>query len=250
MVPPNIYPMFLADAGNSSVKLAVLHRADAEPRLLATIAQGKLTAARVGALWKRSRARTAMAACVVPAAARILRAGCPPIALIDARSALNFSTRVDRRTVGADRLANMAEAARRHRRSVVVADFGTAATFDVLDARGCFLGGAIAPGVHLVASALAAGTAVLPVVAAEAPPRRLIGRNTREALRAGVVGGYAGLISHLIANLATNRRRVIFTGGDSSLAAGLCGRRVTVDPLWTLKGVAALGALNAREGSK
>jgi pantothenate kinase type III len=250
MATPNIYPMFLADAGNSSVKFAVLHRADAEPRLLATIAQGKLTAARVGALWKKSRARSAMAACVVPAAAKVLRAGCPPIALIDARSTLNFSTQVDRRTVGADRLANMAEAARRHSRSVVVADFGTAATFDVLDARGSFLGGAIAPGLRLVASTLASGTASLPLVATESPPRSLIGRNTRDALQAGVIGGYAGLISHLIANLATNRRRVIFTGGDGSLAARLSGRLVTVDPLWTLKGVAALGALNAREGSK
>jgi type III pantothenate kinase len=250
MAPPNIYPMFLADVGNSSVKFAVRHRADAEPRLLATIAQGKLTATRVRALWKKSEARSAMAACVVPAAARILRAGCAPIQLINARSALNFSTRVDRRTVGADRLANMAEAARRHRRSVVVADFGTAATFDVLDAHGCFLGGAIAPGLRLVASALASGTAVLPVAATAAPPRSLIGRNTREALLAGVVGGYAGLISRLISNLGRNRRRVIFTGGDGPRAAGLCGRRVTVDPLWTLKGVATLGALNAREGSK
>lgn len=250
MAPPSIYPMFLADAGNSSVKFALLDRAEAEPRLLAAIAQEKLTAARVRSLWIRSRARTAMAACVVPAAGRILRAGCPSIELIDARSTLNFSTQVDRRTVGADRLANMAEAARRNRRSVVVADFGTAATFDVLDARGCFLGGAIAPGFRLVASALASGTASLPLVTTEAPPRSLIGRNTREALLAGVIGGYAGLISHLIANLATNRRRVIFTGGDGPRAAGLCGRRVTVDPLWTLRGVAALGAINAREGSK
>jgi len=250
MAESSIFPMFLADAGNSSVKFAVVSRAQAAPRVLATISQEKLSAARVRTLWKSSRARTAAAACVVPTAAEVLRAGCPGMRLIDARSPLNFSTRVDRSTVGADRLANMAEAAQRHGRSVLVADFGTAATFDVLDAHGCFAGGAIAPGLRLLASALATGTAALPLATTAPPPRGLIGRTTHEALRAGVVGGYAGLVSHLTATLAKGRRRVIFTGGDGALAAKWAGRRVEVDSLWTLRGLAVLGALAARESSK
>ncbi|MFZ4483179.1 MAG: type III pantothenate kinase [Chthoniobacterales bacterium] len=242
--------MFLADAGNSSVKLAVIPRAGGAPRALATIARGELSAARVRTWWKKSQASTAAGACVVPAMAAILRTGCPAIHLIDARSPLNFSTRVDRSTVGADRLANMAEAARLHGRSVVVADFGTAATFDLLDRRGCFAGGAIAPGLRLLASTLSTGTAGLPLVAAGTPPRNLLGTNTHEALRAGVVGGYVGMTTHLLDVLAEGGKKVIFTGGDGALIARLSGRRVTVDPLWTLKGIAVLGALAAREGSK
>jgi pantothenate kinase type III len=80
------------------------------------------------------------------------------------------------------------------------------------------------------------------------PPRRAAGRTTREALRAGVVGGYAGLVTHLLRQFPA--KHVVFTGGDARLVAKLTGVKAAVDPLWTLKGIAALGALNAREARK
>ena len=242
-----IYPMLVIDAGNTVVKFATVGRAAAAPRLVASVPTAQLTAARVRAICRRASARSAMASCVVPHAAKTLRSGCAGVTLIVPATKLPFATEVDRRAVGADRLANMAEAVRRFGRSVTVADFGTAATFDLLDARGCFVGGAIAPGLRMSATSLAKKTAQLPVIEMKAP-KVFAGRNTREALQAGVLGGYAGLVAHVLRQLPA--QHVVFTGGDAKLVAKLTGKKVTNDPLWTLKGIAVLGALNVREASK
>jgi len=239
--------MLVIDAGNTSAKFARVARRHGLPRIVADVPTARLTPARVQAIARRSGCASAAASCVVPAIRRILRAACPSIALIGRSSRLNFSTVIDRRTLGADRLANMAEAARRFGKSVVVADFGTAATFDLLDARGRFAGGAIAPGLRVLAKALSNATAQLPVTEL-APPRRAAGRNTREALQSGVVGGYAGMVRHLLGQYPA--KHVVFTGGDGALVAKLTGLKVTVDPLWTLKGVSVLGDLAVREASK
>jgi len=247
MPAPSLYPMLVIDAGNTCVKFATVARAGDVPRVVASVATPQLTEARVRAVCHQTKARSAAASCVVPWVAKILRAGCPCLVLIGRGTALSFTTGVDRRTVGADRLANMAEAVRRFGTNVVVADFGTAATFDLLDTHGRFAGGAIAPGLHLVTASLAANTAQLPIVD-RAAPKTFAGRNTREALRAGVVGGYAGMVRHLLSQLPA--KHVVFTGGDARLVAKLTGVKVTIDPLWTLKGIAVLGALNAREARK
>lgn len=242
-----IYPMLVIDAGNTSVKFAVVVRRHAPPRLLASVAGARLTPGRVKAILRRSGCRTAAASCVVPALRKILRAGCPFVSFIGRSTRLNFSTPVDRGTVGADRLANMAEAARRFGKSALVADFGTAATFDLLDARGRFAGGAIAPGLRALARAMSDGTAQLPPVDFVAP-RRAAGRNTGEAMRAGMVGGYAGLVRHLLRELPA--KHVVFTGGDAACVAKWTGLKARIDPLWTLKGISVLGDLAAREASK
>lgn len=242
-----IYPMMVVDAGNTCVKFARIARRAASPRVFAIVPAASLGAARVKTLRKKSGCRTAVASCVTKSAARALRSGCPGIIFIDKSTALNFAAGVDRLTVGADRLANMAEAARRFGKSATVCDFGTAATFDVLDGRGRFAGGAIAPGVRALAAALAEAAARLPVADLVAP-RRWTGRNTRDALRSGVAGGYAGLVLHLLRRLPS--KHVVFTGGDARLVAKLTGLEVVIDPLWTLRGIAALGDIAARQTSK
>lgn len=239
------YPMLVVDAGNSSAKFAVVARAGSAPKILARVPNAELDRRRAAALWKKSRALAAWAACVVPESARVLRAACPGIRFIGPRTRLGFATAVDRKTVGADRLANMAEAARRFGRRTIVCDFGTAATFDALDGRGRFAGGAIAPGLRTMARALHDRTARLPEISLAAPAR-FAGRNTRQALRSGL-GGYSGLIRHLVAGLAaeqapgSRKLALVFTGGDAAKAARLCASPATVDPLWTLRGIAALG---------
>ena len=236
-----LYPMMVIDGGNTSVKFGRVARRRAMPRLVASVATNRLTPARVKSLVRSSGCASAMASCVVPDLRKILRAGCPFVSFIGPSTRLDFPTKVDRRTVGADRLANMAEAARRFGRSALVADFGTAAAVDLLDGRGCFAGGAIAPGLRVLSESLAAKTALLSAVAAT-PPKVFAGRNTREALRAGVVGGYAGLVRHLLRQLPA--RRIVFTGGDARAVAKLAGVKAVIDPLWTLKGVAALADRN------
>ena len=239
--------MLIVDAGNTSVKFARVARCHGVPRIVANIPTAHLAPARVKTIVRHSGCQSMFASSVVPAVREVLRTGCPSIAFIGKSSPLNFPTVVDRGTVGADRLANMAEAARRFGKNSLVADFGTAATFDLLDGRGCFAGGAIAPGLGVLVKALSEETAQLPITEL-APPRRAAGRNTREALRSGVVGGYAGLVRHLLRELPA--KHVVFTGGDAALVAKLTGLKVTVDPLWTLKGISVLGNLAARETSK
>lgn len=242
--------MLVVDAGNSSAKFAVVARAGAKPRILSRVDNNRLAAPGVRAAAKKARAVSAVVASVVPSITKILRTALPNACFVGRDSKLRFRTMVDRRTVGADRLANMAEAARQYGRNAIVADFGTAATFDVLDGHGRFAGGAIAPGLRTVAQSLSAGTAQLPLADLRAP-KRTAGRNTAEALRAGVAGGYAGMVLHLLHSLDTRgNRRIVFTGGDGARVAKLTGLKISVDPLWTLKGIAAIGEASLRAAAE
>lgn len=234
-----LYPLLVIDAGNSLVKFAVVKQRDGRPRIIDRVDKKALSIARVKSLAKKSRAVRCAAASVVPDITKILRAAIPGIFLVDRRTKLNFSTLVDRRTVGADRLANMAETARQHGRGVLVADFGTAATFDLLDERGCFVGGAIAPGMRTFAGALSSRTRLLPVEQLAKPPRRP-GRHTMEALQAGLSRGYAGVVREILAAPGFSAKRLVFTGGDARTVKRLTGLHAIIDPLWTLRGIAAL----------
>jgi type III pantothenate kinase len=161
--------------------------------------------------------------------------------------------RVDRPgEVGADRLVNALAAARLHGTPAVIADFGTATTFDCVAADGAYVGGAIAPGLELGLEALAARTAKLPRIELRAPDRA-IGRDTVSAMQSGTVFGYQALATGLLARIrreladASDVRyedvRTILTGGLSAApwAAAIEGVDV-VDPDLTLKGLAILHA--------
>lgn len=234
-----LYPLLVIDAGNTAVKFAVVNRQGGRPQLVSTCPTAKLTPSRVQSILRQSGATRAAAASVVPTVTKKLRTVQPKIFLVDRQSSLGFVTLVDRRTVGADRLANMAEAFRRYGQSVLVADFGTAATFDVLDERGVFAGGAIAPGVRAFAASLTARTAQLPLVDITKPPGHA-GRHTLEAINAGLGHGYTGLVRHILAAPEFSAKHLVFTGGDAALVKNLTGLRATADPLWTLRGIAAL----------
>jgi len=131
---------------------------------------------------------------------------------------------------GLDRQANAAAAWARCRRACAVIDLGTAITVDVVNSRGEFVGGMIAPGLRLQARALHEHTAQLPRV--EPRVRRTIGRGTREAIEAGLSFGVEGLIREVRRAL---RVRTIGTGGDARLFGGLLDEVV---PGLTLEGIA------------
>lgn len=251
MPRPERYPLLLVDAGNTAVKFASVARAGAKPELLRSVPTSELTASTA----KRASAgmKSAVVCSVVPSVSRILKRAFPAAKFIGPRTPLGFRTSADRRTIGADRLAGVAGAHARYGGNVLVVSFGTAATFDVLDARGVHRGGAIAPGWKIFAGILSGRTEQLPRTSA-GKPRRLIGRNTREALAAGVSGGYAAMVSQLVAGMKreakTDKLRVMFTGGDAGLVAELTGLEVVTDPLLTLRGIAVLAERIAREGSK
>ena len=154
--------------------------------------------------------------------------------------------------VGADRIVNALAAARLHGAPAVVADFGTASTFDAIAPDGAFVGGAIAPGLELGLEALAARTAKLPRIELRAPDRA-IGRDTVGAIQAGTVLGYEALASGLLDRIRrelaeqidqpVSAIRTILTGGLSAApwAAAIPDVDV-IDPDLTLKGLAILHA--------
>ncbi len=148
-------------------------------------------------------------------------------------------------SIGADRLANAMAATRRYGAPVVVVDFGTAVTFDVVDARPCYVGGIIAPGLGAMTDYLHEKTALLPRVRVR-EVNSTIGKNTREAMLIGTVKGYRGLIKHLLSDLrkdlAIRRLRVVATGGYASLMAKDLPEIKSVNPDLTLEGLQLLGA--------
>lgn len=143
-------------------------------------------------------------------------------------------------TIGQDRLANAVAARHRYGAPVVVVDFGTAVTFDVVDRRGDYVGGIIAPGLAAMTDYLHEKTALLPRIRIR-EPRRRVGQSTEEAMLIGAVHGYRGLIRGLIAELqqalCARRLPVIATGGYAALIAAKLPEITAVDELLTLEGL-------------
>lgn len=120
--------------------------------------------------------------------------------------------------VGADRLVNSVAAKSRYGNGVIVIDFGTATTFDVLNQDGDYVGGVIAPGVNLSIAALHAAAAKLPEIAV-ARPAKVMGDSTVSAMQSGVYWGYIGLVEGIISRLKKEQGefKVIATGGLAAL---------------------------------
>ena len=141
--------------------------------------------------------------------------------------------------VGADRIANALAALAIEKPPIIVVDFGTATTFDAIDADGSYAGGAIMPGVEVSTSALIGRTAKLPRIELVAP-KRALGTTTTESLQSGIVLGYAGGIeavsNRLAAELGGNVT-TLATGGLGSLFIGLCPSIARHEPNLTLDGL-------------
>lgn len=153
------------------------------------------------------------------------------------------------REVGADRVANAAAAFKLFGGPTVVIDFGTGTTFDVVSARGEYLGGVIAPGIGIAAEALFRRTAKLPQVEV-ARPRSAIGRNTVAAIQAGLYFGYVGLVNeilHRIIQELGERPRVVATGGLAELIAPDIPAIERVVPDITLQGLRIIYELNRQK---
>lgn len=119
--------------------------------------------------------------------------------------------------LGADRALNCIAAHARHAGDLIIIDFGTATTFDVIDFKGTYKGGVIAPGINLSLDALVTAAAKLPRIAIEAPASRsVIGRNTIDQMQIGIYWGYIAMIEGLVARTKAEIGRpakVIATGG-------------------------------------
>ena len=189
---------------------------------------------------------------VVPAALYNLRRLCREWFLAEplvARAVLDwgFEIRVDRPgEVGADRLLNSLAAHRHYGGPLVVVDFGTATTFDVVDSDGAYLGGVIAPGINLSLEALHGAAARLPRIGI-GRPQAVIGRDTVAAMQSGIYWGYVGLIEGIIGRIRAEQdgtMKVVATGGLAPLLAEGTAVIERIDPDLTLEGLRLLAERN------
>ena len=151
------------------------------------------------------------------------------------------------REIGADRLVNAVAMRARFGGPAVCVDFGTATTFDVVSGAGEYVGGSLMTGIEISLEALSERGARLPKVDL-APPRSVIGKNTIDAIRSGVVYGYAGAIDAILRRLYVElggRPAVIATGGLSGLVVPYTEEIEEVDDLLTLTGLRLLHERNA-----
>ncbi len=172
--------------------------------------------------------RHVVVACVVPRVLFNLKQlceryfNCSPLVVGAPQCRLPVPARVDEGTnVGADRLVNTAAAFDLYGGNLIVVDFGTATTFDVVDRDGSYVGGAIAPGIDLSLKALHDAAAALPHVDI-ARPERVIGTNTQDCMHSGIYWGYVGLIQGICERIQAERiqaMKVIGTGGLASFFA-------------------------------
>jgi type III pantothenate kinase len=143
------------------------------------------------------------------------------------------------REVGADRLVNAVAAFDRFGGACVIVDFGTAITYDVVGPGGEYVGGIIAPGVEISMEALTSRAAAIPKIDL-APPRALIGKSTVEAIRSGVIYGFAAQVDGMVGRLREelgDDTAAVATGGLAGAIVPFCNEIEEVDPLLTLTGL-------------
>jgi type III pantothenate kinase len=148
--------------------------------------------------------------------------------------------------VGADRIINGIAAYKKHKSALIVIDFGTATTFDVISSKGEYLGGAISPGIKIASEALFSIASKLPRVELLDPPPNAIGKDTISSIKSGVLYGYASLVDGMvdrIKNEMTETPKVIATGGLSVIMEKISNSIEATDPFLTLEGMLAVSEL-------
>lgn len=142
--------------------------------------------------------------------------------------------------VGADRIVNAVAAYRKYNSALIIIDFGTATTFDAINPKGEYLGGAIVPGVMIASEALFQKASRLPRVEIFKAPEKVIGDETIESIKSGIIYGNAAMVDGMVARMAKEMNtspRIIATGGLASLIASVSQTIQEVDQSLTLEGL-------------
>jgi type III pantothenate kinase len=256
--------MLLAiDAGNTNVVFALVAQEADKPviRTRWRIATDARRTADEYAVWlhqllqlegiERSVVEAVMISTVVPRALHNLQVLASKYfgvdALIAGRAPVEWGITLDvpePHTVGADRAVNTIAAHALHPGDLIVIDFGTATTFDVVDYSGAYKGGIIAPGINLSLDALVAAAAKLPRIAIAAPQRAgVIGRTTEDQMLIGIYWGYIAMIEGLVQRMKAEIGRpvkVISTGGLATLFDQHSSVFDAIEPDLTITGLALM----------
>ncbi len=237
--------LLAVDVGNSNIVIGLF-----EGKRLRW--QRRFETSRVGAIheWSPKNPDSIIISSVVPRLDRPLRNflrkrfGREPL-FVSAKMKLPLRFRKHPAQLGADRIVDMVAVYQKWKQAVLVIDFGTATTFDVVSADGDYVGGNIVPGLGIINAALHEKTAKLPQVRVS-KPRRVIGRTTREQIAAGVYYGYLSLVEGMVHRIQKEYGKkflVVATGGFARLIAKDCPVIHQVDPTLTLEGLRLIAQL-------
>lgn len=240
----------LIDISNSYTKFALSTRR--RVGRASRIPTPRLTVGLLKRILRPQRVATIVVCSVVPGKNAAIAQAAGGTRLLNLNPDLNLGVGIDYpspRTIGADRLANAAAVAELYGYPAIVVDFGTAVTFDVVSARGDYIGGVIAPGLEAMTNFLYQRTALLPQLTLT-EPLSAIGKTTRGAMMSGAVFGYRGLVREIIARISRQafpRRRVkiVATGGYAQLIARQLPEIDAIHPSLTLEGLRIVGNLNS-----
>ena len=150
--------------------------------------------------------------------------------------------------VGSDRIANAVGVYKKYKTNCIVLDFGTATTFDVVTKSGVYNGGVIAPGVNLSIKSLSNSADQIPVFSVK-KQKKVIGKNTIEALYSGFYWGYSGLINNIILKIEKETKKkykIIFTGGYADLFKTSIIRSFTINKNITIEGIIEIFKANKK----
>ncbi len=145
----------------------------------------------------------------------------------------------NKKKIGEDRIVNAYYAKKKYLKNLIVIDFGTATTFDVIDSKGNYDGGIITPGIDLSLKVLSEKTAKLPLVKF-AKTKNVIGRDTKSAIQSGFFWGYVSMIQGLVKNISREKKnsfRVILTGGNCDIFNSFIENVIVSDDLFNSKGL-------------
>ena len=256
--------MLLAiDSGNTNIVFAVFDDEDAIRGQWRSSSHSERTADEFG-VWLATLMEdakiapgditAAIIASVVPATLYAFKTlsrdyfGCEALVIGEGGIYPGLEVKVDRPDdVGADRLVNALAAHKKYGGPLIIVDFGTATTFDVIDADGSYIGGVIAPGVNLSLEALHMAAAQLPRVGIE-PTKTVTGKSTVEAMQSGIYWGYVSLIEGLVKRLRDEHgtdMKVVATGGLAGLFAEATDCIGHQDPDLILLGLLAVYRANS-----
>jgi type III pantothenate kinase len=236
----------LVNLNNTSTKLAL---ADSEKLLAKKVIPTKtlsiLTVKRAIGSWRFDHA---LVGSVVPKKTvifrNLFRTGMKEVSSdLELGIGIDFS---DPRGIGADRLANAVGVAARYGSPAIVVDFGTAVTFDIISRKGVYEGGVIAPGLGVMVDYMYQRTALLPKIDLE-EPISVIGKSTKNAMLAGAVYGYRGLVRQIVTEIVAKldgKVRIIATGSYADLIAAKLPELQIVDLDLTLEGLRVIALRN------
>jgi len=187
-----------------------------------------------------------LVSCVVPPMVTILDSFCHKYLghsprWVNAKSYAQMPIRIlNPSELGADRIVNAVAAYHKYQTSLIIIDFGTATTFDAISQKGEYLGGAISPGIAISSEALFLKASKLPRIEIFEPPEHVIGKDTGQSLKAGIIYGYAGLVDGIVKRMKTemgSKPKIVATGGLATLIRHVSETIETIEPDLTLEGL-------------